>query len=341
MTPVEAAYVARLRARANTLAPDLARAEIRAYEMIREVLTERELAEAIQSGRMDALLDQVLNDTGKGGPFSRLRARLDQATMDAAKSEAAHLPSWMRPTAFNVLSPHVVEAVTKLDTRVVDGLKDEVRETVRTQVRLGLEAGKNPRVIARELRPLIGLAPNQAKAVANFRAQLEAGDRAALSRVLGRGTIRQPDGTEINRSAHANGQGVTGRDMGLLDRLLGNKQLSPEQIDRMTEAYRKRMHALNAETHARTMALDSQKVANRLSWEDAAERGIVAKVDLRRVWVAVLDDRTRDEHRELHGTEVGFDEAFPNGQVTPGETDYNCRCLARVVYRPNQMEKAA
>jgi hypothetical protein len=202
---------------------------------------------------------------------------------------------------------------------------------VRDYVRLGIEAGKNPRVIARELRPLIGLAPNQARAVAKFREQLETGDRAALDRMLGRGVLRQPDGEVISRSAHAGGEGLSGRDLGILDRKLGTDPLTPEQIARMTKAYEKRLHAWNAESHARTMALDANKQANRLAWEDAVSKGVVERGALRKVWVAVLDDRTRDEHRELNGTEVGFDDTFPNGEVTPGDSTFNCRCVARIV----------
>ena len=332
MTTQELAYIVRLQRRAADTAPDLAAAQLRAFELIRSALPESQVARAIQDGTMNRLIDEVLDDM-TGGPFAALRARLYRATIDAGESEAGHLPTRFRVGVFDRLSPQVVDAARRLGSRSLEVLATETRETVREHVRLGIEAGKNPRVIARELKSVIGLAPNQVRAVANFRAQLETGDRAALDRMLGRGVLRQPNGEIIRRGAHAGGEGLSGRDLGILDRKLGTDPLTPEQIQRMTTAYEKRMLAWNAESHARTMALDANKQAARLAWEDAVAKGVVPRTALRKVWVAVLDDRTRDEHRELSGTEVGFDEAFPNGEVTPGDDSWNCRCVARIIVR--------
>lgn len=330
MTTQEWAYVQRLQRRASNVAPDLAQAELRAYYLIRQALTDAEAARAIQSGTMDRLIAEILDDKA-GGPFAALRGRLDRATIDAAESEAGLLPNRYNVGVFDRMSPHVVTAVRTLSARTIDTLKTETQDMVRQQVRLGIEAGKNPRVIARELKELIGLAPNQARAVQNFRHQLETGDRAALDRMLGRGVLRQPDGEVIRRGAHAGGEGLSGKDLGLLDRRLGTDPLTPEQIARMTTAYEKRMLAWNAESHARTMALDANKRASVLAWEDAVDKGIIDRSALRKVWVTVGDDRVRPEHEALNGTEVGFDEAFPNGEQVPGSESWNCRCVARVV----------
>ena len=63
---------------------------------------------------------------------------------------------------------------------------------------------------------------------------------------------------------------------------------------------------------------------------DAEDQGL----KIRRVWVATLDDKTRPEHQELDGQEVGADEPFEiNGETAmfPGDfgdpgMDINCRC---------------
>lgn len=330
MTTQERAYVQRLQRRASNVAPDLAQAELRAYYLIRQALTDAEAARAIQDGTMDRLIAEILDDRS-GGPFAALRTRLDRATLDAAESEAGHLPGRYRVGVFDRMTPQLIEATRQLSTRTINTLKTETQDMVHEQVRLGIEAGKNPRVIARELKPLIGLAPNQARAVQNFRAQLETGDRAALDRMLGRGVLRQPDGEIIRRGAHAGGEGLSGKDLVLLDRKLGTDPLTPEQIDRMVTAYEKRMHAWNAESHARTMALDANKQASRMAWEDAVEKGVVDRAALRKVWVTVGDDRVRPEHEALNGTEVGFDDPFPNGEQVPGDSTYNCRCVSRII----------
>jgi hypothetical protein len=320
MTAVERAFVARLRRRASGIAPDLARRELAAYELIRQSLNEAELVRAIESGQLDRLIFELLSDERLDPSLVRLRTRIDLALVEATRSEVLHgLPAIVRPQVFGILNPLVIEAAHRLDSRVVGGLKDEVRETVRQAATEGLREGLGPRTVARRMRESIGLAPNHEAALRNFRRALEQGDTAkALGYKL---RDRRFDGT-VQRGA-----------------------LTREQIDRMTAAYRRRWIAHNAETHARTLALDAQKLGQRLSWEDAIRRGVVSRDALTRTWIAVGgphgDGRNRPEHLALHGTKVGFDEPFPNGELTPGDSTYNCRCLARVTMAVSQVRRAA
>jgi hypothetical protein len=191
--------------------------------------------------------------------------------------------------------------VRALDTKVVQTLKSDVVDVVRAHVENGLRDGVNPRVVARELGQVIGLAPNQEAAVRNFRKLLEAGDPEALVRKL---RDRRFDST-IRRGA-----------------------LGPEQIEKMTEAYRRRMIAFNAETNARTASLDSMRAGQRLSWQSAIDSGIVDGSRLVKRWSGVLDARERPEHVAMEGETVPFDQPFSNGEMTPGESTYNCRCIA-------------
>ena len=94
--------------------------------------------------------------------------------------------------------------------------------------------------------------------------------------------------------------------------------------------------------NARTMTTAVQNSAK----YDAMERAASLGVNIRTQWKAVLDDRTRDRHRELDGMTVDLGEEFPNGLRYPvdlvrhmteisalsaegkaicAET-YNCRC---------------
>ena len=334
MTAAERAFVARLTRRANTLAPELAARELRAFDLIRDSLTDAELAKAINAGQVDALIADLLSDKRLDPSLVQLRARLDRGLKEAAASEAKNLPSRLATVSFDTLSPHVLEAARELDVRVSSAIKDDVRATVRQTVTDGIEAGKNPRTVATRIQQYVGLSPQQARAVENFRTELETGDRAALDRVLGRGTIRTPNGDEINRASHAGGQGLTARQLGTLDAKLGAEALTPAQVERLTESYRRRLLAWNAESNARTMALDAQKIGQHASWEDAVERGVIERGQLFRTWLAVGgpggDGRNREEHLAMHGETVGFDDTFSNGEFTPGDSTYNCRCQARI-----------
>jgi hypothetical protein len=113
--------------------------------------------------------------------------------------------------------------------------------------------------------------------------------------------------------------------------------ITEAQIETQVAAYRRKMEAFHANTVARTTALDSTKLAQRLSWEDAIEQGLVDRHRMTKTWVGVLDDRERETHRQMEAVTVGFDEEFvlPDGkrQMIPGENEYNCRCIARYAQR--------
>lgn len=310
MTITERRLYNRIRRRALALQPELARKMLAAFDVIRGALTEAELVRAINAGYVEALIDAVTQDRVIGPAFMPLRAQIDRATIEAGASWQKTLPARFMPAVFDVLNPRVLDAVKNLDTRVVQGLATEVRATVKAASTAGIELGWHPRKTARLVRDVIGLAPNQVNAIQNFRGMLEAGDRTALTRAL---RDRRFDKT-LEKMLGAGGQG-----------------LQPAQIDKMTGAYQQRMIAFNTETHTRTIANDSQKLAQRLSWTDAGAQGFVDTSRLMRTWVSTGDDRVRPEHVEMNGESVPFDApTFSNGESIPGDSTYGCRCLERI-----------
>lgn len=79
---------------------------------------------------------------------------------------------------------------------------------------------------------------------------------------------------------------------------------------------------------ARTALTCAENMGRQYTYEKALAKGITGK----KVWLATLDGRTRDSHRELDGVKVGIMEAFSNGLIAPGDPMgdpsevYNCRC---------------
>ena len=65
---------------------------------------------------------------------------------------------------------------------------------------------------------------------------------------------------------------------------------------------------------------------------DQYERAEALGIKMKKVWLATLDDRTRESHAELDGEEVDINEKFSNGLMFPADPDgepsmiYNCRC---------------
>lgn len=308
MSPTERALWDRVQRRARGLSPDLATAILRAFRLLRASMTDAEIARYILSGAVDELLDDLLGDPRFNAATSHVRARLRVGVELATERFASDLPRSINPPsepviAFDILNPRVIDAVRELETRVITTLREDIRGSVRQHVQAGLEAGQPPRVVARGLRDVIGLAPTQEEYVRSFRRKLK-GDGNPLENKL--------------------------RDR-RFDALIKKGNLTEPQIDKMVEAYRRRFVAHNAETNARTAALDAQRLGQRLSWEHAIENGLVEREHLTKTWRGVMDDRERPSHVVMEGQTVPFDQPFSNGQMIPGENEFNCRCVA--IYR--------
>lgn len=86
--------------------------------------------------------------------------------------------------------------------------------------------------------------------------------------------------------------------------------------------------------NARTAMTGAQNGGRLDAMERAKERGI----DVKKAWMATLDNRTRDSHVELDGQEQEIDDEFTNGLMFPGDPEgepaevYNCRCRMVHVY---------
>ena len=87
---------------------------------------------------------------------------------------------------------------------------------------------------------------------------------------------------------------------------------------------------------ARTIVTEAENKGRQDSYEQAHSDG----VELKRVWIATNDSRTRDWHAALDGVEVDLDEPWENevGPIMfPGDPDadganvYNCRCSMKAV----------
>jgi len=297
--------------------PDVQLAVLKAFRIIRESLSESQLARIISTGNLDALLDaalrQAVMDTAFQPVRDQIRRSVGQSVTYYAKQIAipATLPGVT--IAFDVLSPHVIDGIRSLETKVVGDLENDVRETVRAFVENGLREGVGPRTIARDLRTVVGLGPSQLEQVQNF--------RDALTGQNGRSVAD-----------------YTLRDK-RFDRTIAKGDLTPDQVDKMVEVYTRKRVAQNAETVARTATLDAQKLGQHLAMQDAIQKGVYDPNRLVKTWRGVMDSRERDSHIAMEGDTVPWDQLYSNGQMIPGDTEYNCRCVS--IYRQRPVERMA
>jgi hypothetical protein len=313
MTEQQAIFFQRAHDRIARLSPAVAIALARALRAIAASLDEPELARLIAIGAIDRVITLALADATFDRAFLPFRVALRRAVETGFRWNTPYLPRGGKidgtvAVVFDQLNQRVIEALRTLETRVVSGLKDSIRETVRQSIARGLEQGLAPRTIARGLRDVIGLSPTQESAVANYRRLLEAGDREALTRLL---RDRRFDRT-LEKALGKNGTGLTA-----------------ERIDRMVEAYRRKSVAMNADTIVTTATKDAYKIAQRESWSAAIDAGIVPSGRLQKTWRHLAGQlHPRPHHEAMDGETVPFDQPYSNGDTYAGESDpWNCHCL--------------
>lgn len=311
MTPQEAIFWQRAQRRAASFAPEIRAAILRAFQIIRNSLNDADLARIVDSGNLERLFAEVFTDDVMDRAFIPYRQRIREHTASSFRYFTNDLPGAGKingqiGVAFDYLSPNVVTAIRQLETKAIETLKGDIRDTVKAFVENGLRDGVNPRAIGREIRAIVGLAPSQEAYVENLRRELMEGRFSDAERRV------------------------------LLDRRFNLSKLAEmsdaerlKRIDLITDRYRKSYTAFNAETNARTATLDSMKLGQRLSWQDAVDKGIVDGDRLQKTWVGVMDDRERPEHVAMEGETVPFDQPFTNGEMIPGDSTYNCRCIPR------------
>lgn len=130
----------------------------------------RDLIRALESGDPRAL-EQL-------GVFRDYAARLQppvRAAFTQGISSGAELglASIGLEASFNRVSPWMIRAIETEVARVLDQVPNIAAIAVRDALRRGFTDGIPPRVLARQIRPLIGLDPKGILALANYRAGLE------------------------------------------------------------------------------------------------------------------------------------------------------------------------
>lgn len=302
----------RVRRWARGLEPALARRMLAAWDSVRLVMPVGEIERLLAQGASpERIVSVIAGDAFFDRVFAPVGSELSKGTISAAERLATLMPTVaLREgvgSGVNLLNPRVIDGLAALNGRVLGRLKTGAREAFIEHMQAGLEQGQGTRSIARGLRSIVGLAPNQADAVRNFERLLREGDREALTRAW---RDRRFDGTLRK---------ALGR---------GGKGLSDKQINNMVAAYRRKAIASNAATQSRSAALDAYRTGQKLSWEDAFDKDLAERKLMTKTWWTVGDDRVREEHDELHGERVPFDEPFSNGEDIPGEASYSCRCGA-------------
>lgn len=275
----------------------------------------REVAKLILEGNIEAALGTI------GGPVITMSKIIPEIFHDAGVHEAAELAIQMGPAvptvsiSFNPEDARAASVMADATLNFIREFTDKQREATRQALTAALTSGEGIQGAARAFRDSIGLTAYQENAVRNYRRLLQEGSAEALDRAL---RDRRFDGS-VSRAAG------------------GGKPLTPEQIDRMVAAYRRRYLAYRAETIARTETLRAVSQARELSLEQAMATAGIAPSQVTSVWNSIVDHRTRETHREMRGQERPLGQPFlaptgdllryPGDPLAPPALVINCRCV--------------
>jgi hypothetical protein len=255
----------------------------------------------------------------------RFAAETNSAYVQAGRKAAKWLDDQVadKLIRFDVTNHAAVKRAQANQLELVQGLQTETREILRNVITDGQRQGLNPRTIARDIRDSIGLTPNQEQHVRNYRRALERGD---YGNAMGRQLHDDRANSRLRRLGREGGS------------------LTEQQIDTMTEKYRKAYIQHRAEVIARTESARNVHAGIDDSFQQAIERGDVEAGQLVKEWIA--GPRTKDarpDHHAMNGTEVKLSEpfVFPDGtrKMWPGDGkggaahDANCRCTVATTMR--------
>lgn len=302
------ARVAKLVAKAEL---DIQRAILDAFFFVKENTSLETLSRLIQEGKFDEAAKQ------SEAALARVAQRSAVWFVKSGEDVAEFLERGMGVVVdFDQTNHRAVSKIQSNRLNLIREFSQQKRELVREVVTDGIRRGSNPRVIARDFRDSIGLTKSQRASVANFNRLLRNGSSQALTRQLRDGR------SDARIRAAFSGKGPP---------------LSPEEIQMMTDRYRKNFIAHRAETIARTEALRAVHQGNEEMFEQAFESGTLPRDSVEKEWHNSGDRRVRDPaHVRLGNQKVKEGEKFlsglgnrigyPGDPEAPGEETIQCRC---------------
>lgn len=322
--------------------PRLRRAFLNGVAEVRDTAQITQIAEALERGDVQAAIDVLALDQAA---YREFEDTLAQAYSDGGAAALDELgvvrdQEGQRFTIrFNARDMEAARIIREHSSQLVTRIVDDQREAIRQAMQERLSEGVNPRTTAldivgridrasgRRTGGIIGLSAQQERYVSNARRELAEGDYGGYF------TRDRRDRRFDSVVRRAEREGRT---------------LTRQEIDKLTGRYSDRLLQLRGETIARTETLTSLRAAQYEAAKQLVASGRVRREDVRLVWKANFDGRTRDSHAALHGESTGIDEPFvspltgariryPGDPLAPAEELINCRCAltVRVDYGAN------
>lgn len=327
---------ARINAALAKAEPAIRRAFEQAIAEHKASINMRTLAAALERGDIQAALNIAQISPAMLYPLDQA---ITSTYVAGGQMVAASAPAFAVSFGFDGRATRAEQwARTNAAGLVVDIVQGQ-REALQGLIGDRLLEGSNPRAVARQIRSVVGLDGPRLQRVESM--------RQALSSPLGVGVLRlDAEGKPVkafwigrNGKLMSNYERRDLRFDGIIRRAIQDgKPLSQTDIDRFTAAYARNSLNDRANTIARTESLNALRAGRAEGVQQAIEQGAASGV--RKRWSTSGDERVREDHVAMDGTEADLDEPFelPDGSLMnePGDTSLGasadqviqCRCLA-------------
>lgn len=344
-----------IEALANKLEPGLYKAILLGLTTTAESIDLNMLIAALESGDVGKVLGLLALDKAAEA-FAALQPAV-QAGVYAAGAYAASQIVQVSGASFTFgqLNPRLISWLQAYSLNLIQQINDQTREAVRSFLVQGMTAGKNPKDVAREVKTIIGLTEKQAKAVQNYRKELETFHLKRSANAYGLGNkVSRVNGTQVSilDEDGLNSDGINARrlrdfrfDGQLKTAMSTGKPLKPEQIDKMVAAYQRKFLAYRSRTIARTEALRTTNMGIQDGWRQAIEAGKVPEELVRKQFIVSRDERLCEVCSPVpslnpkQGVKLGAPFNTPKGPVNLPPLHPNCRCTVFFrVYEPGQIK---
>lgn len=289
------------------------------------------LIAALESRDMRAAMEALhLNRAA----FLPLETKLNEAFIAGGQGAVASAPASVTiGFRFDPGNQRAASIIRERAGRLITGLLQNEIDQAAAIIADGMATGRAPRAVALDLvgrmsratrrreGGLIGLSAPQRGYVAAARSELASDDPALLKHYLTRGRRDRTFDRSIRKAIQE------------------GRRLDATTAAKAVTAYERRLLQLRGDVIARTEGLPAIRAAKREAYQQLADDGRIAVMDIVRGWSTTRDGRQRDTHDAMNGQEVrGLDAPFvsPSGAqlLYPGDTSLgagveevaSCRC---------------
>jgi hypothetical protein len=339
---------------ASKIEPKLAKAILAAFDKQGEKLKADDIVKALERGDINAvlkLIDEQAFDVGMGPA----RDHMHEAVKAGGAISAKALVLGGVEFHFDTLNPKLVSWLQNYELNLIKQINTSTKEAIRDKLLTGMTAGTNPKQVATQIKQVVGLTPKMAKAVENFRSELETfHTKQSAGGWKLNGKIDSVNGTQVFRPDKDGNpkDGILNRrlrdfryDKTLASAIETGKPLTPEQIDKMVSAYARKYLAYRSRNIARTEALRATNVGVTDAWRQAIEAGKVQEQQVRRRWIVSKDERTClvcspiPKMNPEKGVKMDTPFQTPDGAYMQPPIHPSCRCTTFIrMYEPEQLE---